>query len=348
LKDTTHATKKRKTQSMSATGSIAPNFHEGTRSEYLAQYVFSSFGTAVAVPHQEDHGLDLICTLTERIGQRAWAKAPYTVQVKSELKPWVFEGSNSVEWLVKHPLPFFLCVVNKTTSTLRVYHTAPRWYAWGVGDLPERLEMTPTEETDGHSTQWHGEYEFPLVPILAINVPQLVADDHYATNARNVLERWIEIDNHNLTRIRTGLHSWQMPDKYQPNAMPGGGIVTQWLSSPPEQLLNNGIKHLSQVLECIGSQFYATGNFVAAVEATLLHRHLHQKFPVLADEAHLTGGLSFVHSELNKLPLAKQEYFFSGVDELQKIVEKALQPEEQPTSRLPEIAGKRDLAPPGQ
>src|ERR1700732_1166913 len=108
---------------MSATGSIAPNFHEGTRSEYLAQYVFSSFGTAVAVPHQEDHGLDLICTLTERVGQRAWATASYTVQVKSDLQPWVFESKSSVEWFVKYPLPFFLCVVKKTEGALHVYHT---------------------------------------------------------------------------------------------------------------------------------------------------------------------------------------------------------------------------------
>ena len=113
----------------------------------------------------------------------------------------------------------------------------------------------------------------------------------------------------------------------------------QWLSGPCEELLNNGIKHLSQVLECIGSQFDATGNFVGAVEATLLHRHLHQKFSVLADEAHLTGGLGFVLDKLNNLPLAKQRYYFSGVDELQKIVEKALQREEQPPAdcqKLPE------------
>jgi hypothetical protein len=37
--------------------------HEGSRSEYLAQFVFSSFGTAIPVPHQEDSGLDIYCTL---------------------------------------------------------------------------------------------------------------------------------------------------------------------------------------------------------------------------------------------------------------------------------------------
>ena len=38
-------------QRKTSVGSIAPNLHEGSRSEYLAQYVFSSFGTAVPVPH---------------------------------------------------------------------------------------------------------------------------------------------------------------------------------------------------------------------------------------------------------------------------------------------------------
>jgi hypothetical protein len=61
--------------SVSMTGSIAANLHEGSRSEYLAQFVFSSFGTAIPVPHQEDSGLDIYCTLLERDGQRAWPRA---------------------------------------------------------------------------------------------------------------------------------------------------------------------------------------------------------------------------------------------------------------------------------
>jgi len=52
-------------------GSLAYNLHEGSRSEYLAQYVFSSFGTAIPVPHQEDSGIDIYCTILEREGQRA-------------------------------------------------------------------------------------------------------------------------------------------------------------------------------------------------------------------------------------------------------------------------------------
>src|SRR5689334_25386395 len=80
-------------------GSLSPNLHEGSRSEYLAQFVFSSFGTSVPIPHQEDTGLDLYCTLMERVDQRAWPRAYYSVQVKSTLDPWVFVSGESVRWL---------------------------------------------------------------------------------------------------------------------------------------------------------------------------------------------------------------------------------------------------------
>ena len=78
------------------TGSIAANFHEGSRSEYLAQFAFSAFGTAIPVPHQEDSGLDMYCTLLEQEGRRAWPRAYYSVQVKSTMAPWVFSAALNV------------------------------------------------------------------------------------------------------------------------------------------------------------------------------------------------------------------------------------------------------------
>ncbi len=61
-------------------GAVATNPHEGSRAEYLAQYIFASFGTSVPVPHQEDTGVDLYCTLTEAIGHRSWPRAYFAVQ----------------------------------------------------------------------------------------------------------------------------------------------------------------------------------------------------------------------------------------------------------------------------
>ena len=138
----------------SGPGALAFNFREGNRSEYLAQYVFSSFGTAIPVPHQEDTGLDIYCTLLERDGQRAWPRAYYSVQVKSTMEPWVFNGRNSVRWFIEHPLPIFLCIVQKAEARILVYHTTPRFAVWTMPELPERLELELGTETQAQTLNW--------------------------------------------------------------------------------------------------------------------------------------------------------------------------------------------------
>ncbi|RJP31325.1 MAG: DUF4365 domain-containing protein, partial [Phycisphaerales bacterium] len=95
--------------------------------EYVAQYAFSSFGSCVAVPQPEDHGLDLHCTLAEKDGKRSWARAMFALQVKSNLEPWVFDSAESVNWLVRSPVPVLLCAVDKSELRLRVFHTFPRF-----------------------------------------------------------------------------------------------------------------------------------------------------------------------------------------------------------------------------
>jgi hypothetical protein len=77
------------------------------------------------------------------------------------------------------------------TLTFRIYHTAARFHFWGLGNSPDRLELTMTDETVGQS-EWVGDYKFRLVPILCIEMAQLDSDSDYAQNARDVLEYWIE------------------------------------------------------------------------------------------------------------------------------------------------------------
>src|SRR2546425_8637048 len=115
------------------TGSIVVNFHEGSRSEYLAQCLFSAFGISIPVPHQEDSGVDFYCTMTDRLGQLAWPKAYFTVQVKSSDASWTFNGSESVRWLIEQPLPLYFCVVDKSKLRFRVYHTLARFHIWSLG-----------------------------------------------------------------------------------------------------------------------------------------------------------------------------------------------------------------------
>src|SRR5260370_9918347 len=123
-------------------GAVTYGFHEGSRSEHLAHPGFCAFGTAVPVPYSEDLGLDFYCTLMERQQQVLVPRAYYAVQVKSNLDPWVFETSRAVRWFVEFPMSIFLCVVTKSESRIRIYHTSPRFYAWlAHSQLPERLEL---------------------------------------------------------------------------------------------------------------------------------------------------------------------------------------------------------------
>ena len=73
-------------------GAIAKNAQEGTRSEYLAQYVLSAFGTAIPVPHPEDSGIDLYCTLGHRVGRRFLVEHQYLVQVKAQKTRFIIQA----------------------------------------------------------------------------------------------------------------------------------------------------------------------------------------------------------------------------------------------------------------
>src|SRR5450631_4076590 len=92
----------------------------GARSEVLAEYVFSSWGPVVRGRWEFDYGVDLYCSLSTTVGQRAWVGDSYTVQVKSTRDPWVFDGPEEVRWLIEHPSPLFLCVVDKAAGKISV------------------------------------------------------------------------------------------------------------------------------------------------------------------------------------------------------------------------------------
>jgi hypothetical protein len=124
-------------------GNIPGNLHEGSRSEILADYLFSRWGLVTPVRRQDDYGVDLYCTLTERVGQSEWVKEYFTVQVKSTDDPWRFDDPQSVRWLIEHPTPLFLCTASKAHLRVRIYHVFPRFYVWAIGRVPQTLELAP-------------------------------------------------------------------------------------------------------------------------------------------------------------------------------------------------------------
>jgi hypothetical protein len=306
-------------------GTISLVGHGGFRSELLAQYFFSSFGTVVSTPNPMDHGIDLHCTLMEAVGQRAWTRAPYTVQVKSNMDPWVFEGMESVRWLIHHPLPLYLAVIDKSAARLRVYHTSARFYTWSLGQLPESLTLRPTTDEIGHSTQWQGSFEFSLsAPILDVLVAQLV-DDEFMKQAHAALEMWINVDVANLTWIRAGLLMCRMPTGYRPNHTRFEAWIQQGLTKPSNDLLAAGITHLAAALDCIGGQLYNRQDIKGAAKAGLMYRHLQKKFPALFGATDPKGGLAFAITELKmRMKDVGENHYFAGIDELQRIFEAAV------------------------
>src|SRR5205823_2141024 len=109
-------------------GALAANPHEGSRSQNLADYLFSSWGPVTPVRRPDDFGIDLYCTVKERIGQRARVRNYFTVQVKSANETWNLKDFDAVKWLVEYPTPLFLCTVCKTKGRIRVYHLFPMFY----------------------------------------------------------------------------------------------------------------------------------------------------------------------------------------------------------------------------
>ena len=93
----------------------------------------------------------------------------------------------AVRWVIEHPLPLYLCVVDKSAARLSVYHTFPRFYAWTYGQSPDRIEMTPEPPTPGGSgecTQWEGSYSFSLgQPILDFTLSQMMVNPAQVASA---------------------------------------------------------------------------------------------------------------------------------------------------------------------
>jgi len=293
---------------MSNVGALAANFHEGSRSEYLAQYVFASFGTAISVPHQEDTGVDLYCTMTERIGPLAWPRYHYTVQVKSSMTPWQFGTTEAVRWLVQHPLPLFLCVLDKSTARLRLYHTFPRFLLWALGKLPDTLELLPEDGPQGRSTLWDDGNRFSLsAPILDRTIVELL-DGAVFTQAREVIEFWLRAEAQNLALVTMGVPIFTMPNDYQTNTTAFRGTVFQW-GAPPDGIARVR-ETLGKTLPWLAEAYRREENLRGMARTALLLRYLYPDY-----EGPGTPNAPFVQQALNKA-VGSNRYVFDGVDRL--------------------------------
>jgi hypothetical protein len=303
------------------TGSIAVNFHEGSRSEYLAQYVFSSFGTAVPVPHQEDSGIDIYCTLLEG-RHRAWPTAYYSVQVKSSMEPWLFGSPESVRWIIEHPLPIFLCIVQKSEARILVYHTTPRFAAWVLPIHQKRLELVPGIETKANTVDsgWATGEHFDLrAPILNFTI-QEVLDPDFRDRVAQVIKFRIDYDVENLFRIKSGIHHFRVPYDYETNSTRLTGLIDMGGPFTDASLLV-AQNRLKELLGLVAAHHYQNNELVsAAIYATALRQ--------LSPEGYRAGEFNPhympLHSALNNRFELVSPYAYQAGDSLLQVLKDEL------------------------
>lgn len=313
------------------TGSTLANFHEAGRSEYLAHYVFSSLGTSVPVPRQEDTGLDLYCTLTRRIGQRIWPEAYFSVQVKSTMNSWTFDSQESVKWLIQHPLPLFLCVVLKKQALLRVYQTTPRFYAWSLPPLPERLILKPGQRGDGHPPEWIDGTTFSLsAPILEFSVQDALGDG-FLESAKATLKMWVDVDMENLHRLRNGVRSFKVPANYRTGECEINGWAIQGINRAERETVAEGVASLRDSLDWVSGQLYKGGDLPGAIRGMLLLRHLYW------DDFHSPASLCNGPDILKVLGRGSSGWLNRFVDELGSEIDYPLVRDVRDTTKLSSV-----------
>ncbi|MFZ0943961.1 MAG: hypothetical protein WB930_15075 [Syntrophobacteraceae bacterium] len=308
-------------------GCVPANFHEGSRSEVLADYLFSGWGTVTPVRRQDDFGIDLYCTLTERTGQRAVVRDYFVVQVKSTDEPWQFHDRESVKWLVEYPQPLFLAWVDKQHGILRLYHVTPRFLVGALPPLPDRLVLTmEKDKDDGSFVQWKDGTEFSLsAPILRIKIADLL-NDAEMRRLRNIFTEWVRIDRENCDLGRQGLLRFRMPASYKVNQMPESSIGEMGCAMPELSQLHPGILAAAECAECIGGQLGERGDRAAALFAALFVDHLYRTYPnIFKDQVRwrtrFPGSLgSIVCEGLNNILKRSKlnPYWYEGIDTVVK------------------------------
>jgi hypothetical protein len=318
---TKRITKQANSKRRSMTGATAASFHEGSRSEILADYLFSAWGTVTPARRQSDYGLDLYCTLTERVGQRARVQEYFSVQVKSnDHAVWAFNDIASVKWLVEHPLPLFLSTVSKKEGVVRVYHTIPRFQIWALGALPSCVELTPEGGSQG---QFDICATLPTcslsAPVLQVSLAEL-SDEARMRTLRDVFAYWVGLDRDNCELVRAGLLRFRRPNSYETNKTPSTDSQVD-LSYVDDEILKRGLFRLAEALECIGGQLAHSyrSNYAFGLEAALLLDRIQKEFPsVFKDNRfwqHRVPGIlnMSVVTRLNRA-LGEARYQYSGLD----------------------------------
>lgn len=219
---------------MGQIGSIAHHFHEGARSEYLAQYVLSAFGVAVPVPRPEDSGIDLYCGIGKEVGKRLLIENCYVVQVKSDKNDIVYEPEASVKWILSQKYPFIVCIVYKKKGLVEFYQTLQLSRFFPVENIRRLVLSFSMAEYGNFVQEKNGEVKLLLdTPILKVKV-QDVDNKKLLLKYKDILKSWIQLDQDNINRKNLGINAVIFPPK----------IVTNSKIVQERKLEGNFLKHI--------------------------------------------------------------------------------------------------------
>jgi hypothetical protein len=190
-------------------GVTARNTRQGFRSEYIARYIFSAFGTAVEVSQGNDIGLDILCNLTSFNGLLIFYKSSYGVQVKSNEDDFVYTGKQATTWLSMLEYPLLLASVDKKSGRIKIYST------WNLNrfllslhtndenSFPDQIKFITSDDDQLGDPELNG--NIPVgKPILDFEFSDIDDPEKYDAYYK-VLDEWLEFDNRNYSLRRAGV-----------------------------------------------------------------------------------------------------------------------------------------------
>jgi len=247
-------------------GSHARNAYQGHRSEIIAEFFFSGFGTVVPVPRPADTGIDLYCTLTESAGKKAFSTHLYAVQVKSDAKPFHIESARSMEWFIRHPLPFFFCVVQKREQKILVYNAPFRFSVWTFPPLPNCLTIVPGSGSKMENHHYLGE------PFIDAHFAD-IADERKMAAFRERIILAIQVEDENLMRVRMAIRQFITLMPAQFNDQPTWGVGSFSQTKPSKEHVKDAARAIDIPLSWI-AEHLAHYDRLGMFLAILLHNRI--------------------------------------------------------------------------
>lgn len=195
-------------------------FRLGDRTELLVEFVLNTIAFTARVPRQEDVGHDLYCVLSELHGGLLLAGPFFTVQVKSNRDPIVFEKEHELAWIRDQQNPLFVAVGHRDTLRVDIYSTWSRLN--GIlrkGANKIVLELgDPDAPYEPVSTAADGsEQRIPVgKPAVSVVLDEMM-DEKRADHVRAILKGWIALDRQNIVNTNSGMNWVTGPTKYETN-----------------------------------------------------------------------------------------------------------------------------------